>query len=253
MIRGGLVSVTFRALSAGEIVDLVARAGLTGIEWGGDVHVPHGDVACAREVYQRTVDAGLTVCSYGSYYRVGSGEPPAFEAVIESALAAAILEEAIALGCRNLIACGSAGVLDRSIAVGHLLVPISAVRDEGTSYHYLPPGREAEPTPEAVAAIEAGNAAAIGKVATDQAEAGADYIAFGPVSGAGLGDGTVAERDLFAWWSEMIEIPVVAEGGLDVSRIAQLTPYTDFFGIGEEIWSTDEPVTRLGELIEAVG
>jgi sugar phosphate isomerase/epimerase len=87
MIRGGLVSVTFRSLSPGEIVDLVAQAGLTGIEWGGDVHVPHGDMACAREVYQRTVDAGLTVCSYGSYYRAGTGEPPAFEAVVESALA----------------------------------------------------------------------------------------------------------------------------------------------------------------------
>jgi 3-dehydroshikimate dehydratase len=87
MILGGLVSVTFRALSPGEIVDLVVQAGLEGIEWGGDVHVPHGDVACAREVYQRTVDAGLTVCSYGSYYRAGTGEPPDFEAVIESALA----------------------------------------------------------------------------------------------------------------------------------------------------------------------
>lgn len=87
MIRGGLVSVTFRPLLPGEIVDLMVKAGLTGIEWGGDVHVPHGDVACAREVYRRTVDAGLSVCSYGSYYRVGTGEPPAFEAVIESALA----------------------------------------------------------------------------------------------------------------------------------------------------------------------
>jgi hypothetical protein len=87
MIRGGLVSVTFRALSPGEIVDLVVQAGLAGIEWGGDVHVPHGDVACAREVYRRTADAGLTVCSYGSYYRAGTNEPPAFEAVIESALA----------------------------------------------------------------------------------------------------------------------------------------------------------------------
>jgi sugar phosphate isomerase/epimerase len=87
MIQGGLVSVTFRALSPGEIVDLVAQAGLACIEWGGDVHVPHGDVACAREVYRRTADAGLTVCSYGSYYRAGTGEPPAFEAVVESALA----------------------------------------------------------------------------------------------------------------------------------------------------------------------
>lgn len=84
-------------------------------------------------------------------------------------------------------------------------------------------------------------------------EAGADYISFGPVTSSSLGDGTFAEMDIFEWWSEMIELPVVAEGGLDVTRIAQLTPYTDFFGIGPEIWSHDDPAKRLGELIEAMG
>jgi uridine phosphorylase len=44
-------------------------------------------------------------------------------------------------------------VLDREIAVGHVIVPTSAVRDEGTSYHYLPPGREVSASPAAVAAI----------------------------------------------------------------------------------------------------
>lgn len=70
-------------------------------------------------------------------------------------LAAGILEELIALGCRKFIACGGAGVLNREIAVGHIVVPTSAVRDEGTSYHYLPPSREVSASPEAVAAIEA--------------------------------------------------------------------------------------------------
>lgn len=69
-------------------------------------------------------------------------------------LSAAFLEEVIALGCRSFIACGGAGVLDSAIAVGHVLVPTSAIRDEGTSYHYLPPGREVAAHPEAVSAIE---------------------------------------------------------------------------------------------------
>lgn len=69
-------------------------------------------------------------------------------------LAAGLLEEVIARGCRKFIACGGCGVLDRQLAVGHLLVPLSAVRDEGTSYHYLPPGREANAHPQAIAAIE---------------------------------------------------------------------------------------------------
>ena len=83
-------------------------------------------------------------------------------------------------------------------------------------------------------------------------EAGADYVSFGSVTASKLGDGNYAGIDIFEWWSEMIELPVVAEGGLDAARIAQLTPYTDFFGIGEEIWQADDPAFRLGQLIEAM-
>lgn len=77
-----------------------------------------------------------------------------FHPGIGAPLAIGILEEVIALGCRKFIACGGSGVLDRDIAVGHIIVPVSAVRDEGTSYHYLPPSREVEASPLAVAAIE---------------------------------------------------------------------------------------------------
>ena len=83
-------------------------------------------------------------------------------------------------------------------------------------------------------------------------EAGADYVSFGPVQAGTLGDGSFAEADLFQWWSEMIEVPVVAEGALDESTVRALSPHTDFFGIGEEIWSTDDPVASLGALIGAM-
>ena len=69
-------------------------------------------------------------------------------------VSAAMLELMIALGARKFIACGGAGVLDSKIAVGHVIVPNSAIRDEGTSYHYLPPSREVAPHPRALAAIE---------------------------------------------------------------------------------------------------
>jgi uridine phosphorylase len=69
-------------------------------------------------------------------------------------LAAGLIEEHIARGCRKFIACGGCGVLDHTIAVGHILVPTAAVRDEGTSYHYLPPGREVSASPAGIAAIE---------------------------------------------------------------------------------------------------
>jgi len=56
--------------------------------------------------------------------------------------AAGVLEELVALGCRKFIACGSAGVLDSRLAKGTVVVPCAAVRDEGTSYHYVAPARE---------------------------------------------------------------------------------------------------------------
>lgn len=68
-------------------------------------------------------------------------------------LAAAFLEELIARGCRSFVACGGAGVLVPDVALGHVVVPTAAIRDEGTSYHYRPAGRAAHPSPAAVTAI----------------------------------------------------------------------------------------------------
>lgn len=84
------------------------------------------------------------------------------------------------------------------------------------------------------------------------AEAGADYVSFGPIGASGLHDGARAELDLFQWWSEMIEVPVVAEGALDAKLVAQLAPITDFFGIGDEIWQSDDPKAELAALIRAM-
>lgn len=68
-------------------------------------------------------------------------------------LAAAWLDELIALGGRAFIAAGGAGALVPDLTVGHVIVPTSAIRDEGTSYHYLPASREVAPTDDALAAI----------------------------------------------------------------------------------------------------
>ena len=78
-----------------------------------------------------------------------------FHPGVGAPLAAGLLEEAIACGCRKFIVCGGCGVLAQDIAVGHLIVVSSAVRDEGTSYHYLPPGREVQADRSGVEALEA--------------------------------------------------------------------------------------------------
>ena len=56
-------------------------------------------------------------------------------------LAAASLERVIAAGCTSVVACGDAGALTGR-SRGDLIIVGAALRDEGTSYHYLPPGRE---------------------------------------------------------------------------------------------------------------
>lgn len=87
-MKTGLVSITFRQLSPAQIVELVSRVGLDGIEWGGDVHVPHGDLDAARQVLSLTRNAGLEVAAYGSYYRAGEseGEGLAWDKVLTTAV-----------------------------------------------------------------------------------------------------------------------------------------------------------------------
>ena len=81
-------------------------------------------------------------------------------------------------------------------------------------------------------------------------EAGADYISFGPLSKTTLKDGTIAQNDLFKWWSTMIEIPVVAEGNLNKKVIYSLENDTDFFAFGDELWNESNPLNKLNQLID---
>jgi len=84
-MKYGLTSVTFRQLDWREIIRIARECNLDGLEWGGDVHVPSGELSHAQKVYQATVEAGLSVLSYGSYYRLGQGQD--FEPVLAVALA----------------------------------------------------------------------------------------------------------------------------------------------------------------------
>lgn len=80
-------------------------------------------------------------------------------------------------------------------------------------------------------------------------EAGADYVAFGPVGATPLGDGSQAGHELFEWWSQMIELPVVAEGALTASLVESLEQVADFFAVGEEIWREEDPLDALRHLM----
>lgn len=69
--RLGICSVTLRHLLPAAVIDISRDAGLSRIEWGADVHAPPTDLARVAQVRELTEAAGLTVASYGSYWRAG--------------------------------------------------------------------------------------------------------------------------------------------------------------------------------------
>lgn len=89
MIRSGIASSAFRSYTCEQIVTLACHAELEGVEWSGDVHVPHGDLETAFRVGSATRQAGLVVAAYGSYYKAGLSEimGPTFRAVLDTAQA----------------------------------------------------------------------------------------------------------------------------------------------------------------------
>lgn len=59
-----------------------------------------------------------------------------------ASLAAVCAERVLAGGVEAIVACGGAGAVVPELALGHVVVVDAAIRDEGTSYHYLPPALE---------------------------------------------------------------------------------------------------------------
>lgn len=99
------------------------------------LHAEHG-----RTPVWATEHAGRRI----AFYQAGLGAP----------LSAGFLEEMLEYGCRTVVVCGGCGALDETLALGHVVVVAAALRDEGTSYHYLPPARFVEADREIVAVLE---------------------------------------------------------------------------------------------------
>lgn len=84
----GLCSVTLRAAPIDGVARLVGECGLVGIEWGGDVHVPPGDLGAATRARAATAAADAVVASYGSYlFAAGSSGDGEADAVLATAVA----------------------------------------------------------------------------------------------------------------------------------------------------------------------
>ena len=131
-----------------------------------DIPVPEAFVLCFfRDAIDRLVtdvgarEIGFLASEMGSHaiFGVDAGDETVGVALagVGAPLAAAWLDELIAIGARRFVVAGGAGALVPELTLGHVVVPTEAVRDEGTSFHYAPPSRRIAPTDDALAAITA--------------------------------------------------------------------------------------------------
>lgn len=118
-----------------------------------EINLPKHVVMCFfREVIEKIVkenDAKLlftskSECSDHPFYEIDyHGKRVAFFTPgVGAPLAAGLMDEAIQMGGEHFIAVGGCGVLEKEIATGQVLVPVTAIRGEGVSYHYLPATHE---------------------------------------------------------------------------------------------------------------
>lgn len=87
MIIPGMVSATFREKSIDDILQLCRKAKLKAVEWSENAHVMPNDPQGAEALYKKTMEAGLAVAAYGSYYRLGQNQEP--ERVLRESLVSA--------------------------------------------------------------------------------------------------------------------------------------------------------------------
>ena len=85
MNKTGIVSISFRKYSKEEIAVAAKASELDCIEWGGDVHTPHGNIEEAKNTVKITHGCGLEVAEYGSYYVIGQSDEALFTDVLASA------------------------------------------------------------------------------------------------------------------------------------------------------------------------
>lgn len=104
----------------------------------------------ARQVTALTSELGSTPVWE---IEVGGQRLAVLQPGVGAPMAAALTEEIIAMGARRFVACGGAGALTPELELGRAVVVDSAVRDEGTSHHYVPASGVIDPDPHAVATV----------------------------------------------------------------------------------------------------
>src|SRR5690349_20139004 len=92
-------------------------------------------------------------------------------------------------------------------------------------------------------------------LAMEAAEAGADYVAFGAFFPSGSkAVKHRADREILCWWSELMEVPCVAIGGITPENCAPLvTAGADFLAVISAVWDhPDGPGAAVKAFVHAI-
>lgn len=92
------------------------------------------------EVIAHTRDANTEYVIYKVSYN--GSEFALFMSSVGAPTCIAVLEDMFTMGAEKIVLFGSCGVLDKNIGACSVIIPTSAIRDEGTSFHYAPPSEE---------------------------------------------------------------------------------------------------------------
>lgn len=132
----GICSVTYRQLTARQLAEQAAGAGLAVIEWGADIHAPATEPEVLADVASVTEQYGLRCHSYGSYFRAGVSPDSDFAAI---ARAAAVLGATRVRVWAGAVGTADASAFDTARVVRDLGRAVEVADDHGldiaTEFH----------------------------------------------------------------------------------------------------------------------
>ncbi len=108
-----------------------------------------------HETHARPAGDGFSTQTVAPFWNGTLGGAPISiqQLPIGAPMAVSTMELLIEAGARTFIVAGIAGSLTPDVPIGGIVIPTGALREEGTSYHYLPPGVESVPDAELTAAL----------------------------------------------------------------------------------------------------
>jgi len=114
---------------------------------------PDGDVAAHLRARDATARSPSWACYHTDLWATTRGdlELGVVDRAVGASFAVLVAEQLFVSGCRLLISLASAGQIVGCGPTPYFIVIERALRDEGTSYHYLPPARFAAAPPALVA------------------------------------------------------------------------------------------------------